>query len=359
MAVETQVTIDEAKVEAFLGQVVSDGGAALSMLLAHVGDRLGLWEALADLGAATPNALSEATGTNERMVREWLNAQAAGGYVAYDAEAGTYALPAEHAFALTSEHSPVGLGGIFQVIASSYRSVDRVIEAMRTGKGLGWGDHHPDLFEGVERGLAPVYRTALTTEWIPALEGVEERLTAGRARVADVGCGHGASTLLMAETYPGIEITGFDLHEPSIETARIRAGQAGLAERVSFEVAPAQELPGEGYDLVMLCECLHDMADPLGAVRRAAKVLAPGGTVMLVEPTAADRLEDNLHTLGRWFYSASTVFCTPCSLADDGAALGAQAGEARLRAIFHEAGFAHFRRAAESPFNTVYEARLS
>ncbi len=358
MEAETTATIDEAKVEAFLGQVVSDGGAALGTLLAHVGDRLGLWEALAGLGATTPKALAEATDTNERMVREWLNAQAAGGYVAYDAEAGTYTLPTEHAFALVSEHSPVGVGGIFQVIASGYRSVDRLVDAMRTGKGLGWGDHHPDLFEGVARGFAPVYRTHLTTEWIPALDGVEERLTAGGARVADVGCGHGVSTLQMAETYPEIDIRGFDLHEPSIEAARTRAEQAGLGDRVSFDVASATAVSGK-YDLLLFLDCLHDMGDPLGAVRRAGEVLVPDGTVMVVEPTAADRLEENLHPVGRWFYAASTIVCTPCSLADDGAALGAQAGEARLRAIFHAAGFSQFRRAAESPFNTVYEARRS
>jgi len=359
MAVEaTAPVLDESKIEQFLGQVVADGGAAMSALLVYVGERLGLWEALAERGPCTPSDLAEATRTHERMVREWLNAQAAGGWVTYEPEAGRYSLPAEHAFAIVSPHSPVGVGGVFQLVVSGYRSVDKVVEAMRTGKGLGWADHHPDLFEGVERGLGPVYRAMLTTEWVPALDGVEERLSAGGARVADVGCGHGASTLLMAEAYPDIEITGFDLHEPSIATARARAEAAGLADRVSFEVASATDVPGE-YDLVMFCDCLHDMVDPLGAARRAAEVLAPGGTLMLVEPNAGDRLQDNLNPVGRWFYAASTLFCTPCSLADDGPALGAQAGEARLRAIFHEAGFSHFRRAAEAPFNLVYEARAS
>jgi SAM-dependent methyltransferase len=357
MIKDTTRPIDEAKVEVFAGQLVQDLGAAMNSVLVHIGDRLGLWTALAELGPCTPDSLAEETSTNPRMVREWLSAQTASGYVIYDPDTGTFTLPAEHAFVLADEDSPAAMTGGFQVLAAIGDRIDKAVQAVRTGKGLGWADHHPGLFDGVERFFRPAYRTQLITTWIPALHGIADRLAAG-GRVADVGCGHGASTIILAEAYPHATVVGFDAHAPSIETARKRAAHAGVNDRVTFEVANAQEIPGDGYDLVMFCDCLHDMGDPLGATRHAAQVLAPGGSVMLVEPFANDRLEDNLNPVGRVYYAASTLVCTPCSLADDGPGLGAQAGEARLRAILRQAGFATFRRAAETPFNIVYEARL-
>lgn len=356
MAIETEETaLDETKAGEVLEQLLADGGAALNALLGYAGHRLGLWRAMVDLGPTTSARLADATQTHERMVREWLAAQAASGYVIFDAASATFQLSPEHAVLLGADDST--LGGAAQLIVSAYRSADKFVEAMRTGKGLGWSDHHPDLFEAVERLLGPVYRLDLAATWIPALEGIAERLAAG-GRVADVGCGHGVASLVVAEAFPQSIVVGVDVHEPSIETARQRARAAGVAARVTFEVASAGELAGE-YDLVMFCECLHDMADPLGAARRAAEVLTPGGSVLLVESKAADRLEDNLHNLGRWSYAASTVFCTPCSLADDGAALGGQAGEARLRAVFQEAGLRNFTRVAEGEFNFVYEVRVT
>jgi SAM-dependent methyltransferase len=357
MTTETTQTITEAKVEAFAGRLIEDVGAAMNSLLVHIGDRLGLWSALAALGPTTPTSLAEETSTNPRMVREWLSAQTASGYLTYDPDTGTFTLPPEHAFVLADENSPAAMAGGFQVLAAIGAEIDRAVEAVRTGKGLGWADHHPGLFEGVERFFRPAYRTQLTTTWIPALDGIADRLAAG-GRVADVGCGHGASAIVVAEAYPQATVLAFDAHEPSIEIARERAADAGVGGRVTFGVAKARELPGDGFDLVMFCDCLHDMDDPLGAARRAAQVLAPGGSVMLVEPFANDRLEDNLNPVGRMYYAGSTLICTPCSLADDGPGLGAQAGEARLRAILQEAGFTTLRRAAETPFNIVYEARL-
>jgi len=356
MTNETTQPIDEAKVEAFAGQLVQDLGAAMNSVLVHIGDRLGLWRALAALGPSTPASLAEETSTHPRMVREWLSAQAASGYLTYDPDTGAFTLPPEHAFVLADEDSPAAMAGGFQVLAAVGAEIDRAVQAMRTGKGLGWADHQAGLFEGVERFFRPAYRTQLTTTWIPALRGIADRLAAG-GRVADVGCGHGASSIIVAEAYPQATVAGFDAHAPSVETARKRAAEAGVDDRVTFEVANARELPGGGYDLVMFCDCLHDMGDPLGAARRAAQVLAPGGSVMLVEPFANDRLEDNLNPVGRVYYAGSTLVCTPCSLADDGPGLGAQAGEARLRAIVREAGFTTFHRATETPFNIVYEAR--
>jgi SAM-dependent methyltransferase len=352
----SSTTIDEEQVEAFLGQIVVDAGAAMNSLLVYVGDRLGLWRELQQQGATTPGALAGATGTNERMVTEWLSSQAASGYITYDPADKSFQLPPAHGLALADEDSPAAVAGFFQVVASAYRVVDDLVEAMRTGHGLGWGDQHPELFGGVERFFRPTYDAYLTSDWIPLLDGVEERLRAA-GRVADVGCGHGVTSLLLAAAYPGSEVHGFDPHVPSIEQARRRAVSQGRDSQVSFQVASAHDFPGSDYDLVTFFDSLHDMADPKEAADHALSVLRASGAVLLVEPLAHDRLEDNLNPVGRVYYSGSTVFCTPASLDDDGAALGAQAGEERLRSIFLDAGFSSVERVAETPFNMVLQAR--
>ena len=347
--------MDEAKLTEFLGKVVVDAGAALGSALVYVGDRLGLWKALAD-GPSTPEEVAKATGTNARIVREWLASQAAGGYVTYDPATGRFTLPEEHAAALAVEDSPANVQGFFQIIASVGRDLDKIIEMFKTGNGLGWGDHHHDLFQGTERFFRPGYQANLVEAWIPALEGVEEKLRDG-ITVADVGAGHGISTILMAKAYPNSRFVGFDFHEPSVERARKLAAEEGVADRVTFEVARAQDFPGTGYGLIAIFDALHDMGDPAGAVRHARQALADDGTILLVEPNAGDRLEENLNAVGRAFYSASTVICTPSSLNEDGPGLGAQAGAARLRLLFDDAGFRTFRLAAQTPFNMVLEAK--
>jgi len=349
--------LDEAKLEAFVGQAVTDMGAAISGLLLHIGDRLGLYKAMAGAGPITSSALARRTGTAERYVREWLGNQAAGGYVVYDPAGGTYELPAEQAMVVADEDSPVFLGGAFETIASCYADHDVFVEAFRTGAGVGWHEHDERLFSGVVRLFRPGYAAHLVQEWLPALDGVVEKLRAG-ASVADVGCGLGASTVIMAQAFERSTFAGFDIHEPSIETARTAAAQAGVNQRVRFAVGPAKDLPGEGYDLVCLFDALHDMGDPVGAARRIRRALAPDGTLLLVEPNAGDALEDNLHPIGRAYYGLSTVICTPGSLAQDvGLGLGAQAGERRLATVLREAGFTHVRRATETPFNIILEAR--
>jgi 2-polyprenyl-3-methyl-5-hydroxy-6-metoxy-1,4-benzoquinol methylase len=348
--------MDEAKLNEFLGKVVVDAGAAIGSALVYVGDRLGLWRALAEEGPATADEVATATGTNPRMVREWLSSQAAAGYVDYDPATDRFTLPEEHAAALAVEDSPANVQGFFQVIASVTRDLDKVIEVFKTGKGLGWGDHHHDLFQGTERFFRPGYEANLVSTWIPALEGVEEKLREG-ITVADVGAGHGVSTILMAKAYPNSRFVGFDFHEPSIERARKLAAEEGVADRVTFEVARAQDFPGAGYGLIAIFDALHDMGDPAGAVRHAREAIADDGTILLVEPNAGDHLEDNLNPVGRAFYGASTTVCTPNSLNEDGPGLGAQAGEARLRKLFDDAGFRSFRRASETPFNMVLEAK--
>jgi 2-polyprenyl-3-methyl-5-hydroxy-6-metoxy-1,4-benzoquinol methylase len=352
----TTTTIDENKLNQFMGRAVGDIGAAMSAALVLIGDELGLYKAMAAAGPVTPGELANRTETNERYVREWLNNQAAGGYVTYDASNGRYTLPPEQAAALADEASPAFIPGAFQVIAAAMKAAPRIAEAFHTGAGLDWGDQDPILFVGTERFFRSGYLGNLVSAWIPALTGVEEKLRRG-ARVADVGCGHGASTILMARTYPKSEFVGIDVHAASIETARRRARDAGVGDRVRFEVAGAQDFAGSDYDLVACFDCLHDMADPVGAARHIRQALAKDGTWLLVEPFASDRVEDNLNPVGRVFYGASTVFCVPCSLAGHGPALGAQAGEARLRQVTVEGGFSRFRRAAETPFNLVLEAR--
>jgi SAM-dependent methyltransferase len=345
---------DQAKLDAFMQQAVGDMGAAFHAALVVVGDKLGLYRAMAGAGWMTPAALAEATGTAERYVREWLNANAAGGYVIYDAATARYQLPAEQAFALTT----LDLPGAFHIISSCFKDEPKITQAFRTGEGVGWHEHDANLFFGTERFFRPNYENNLLGSWLPALEGVREKLQAGAA-VADVGCGHGASTLLMARAFPKSRFYGFDYHSGSIEHARHLAGRDGLLDQVSFEVASSKSYPANGgYDLVAFFDCLHDMGDPVGAARHVLSSLKPGGTWMIVEPFAGDRPEQNHNPVGRIFYSASTMICTPASLAQEvGAALGAQAGEDRIRKVVTDGGFKHFRRAAETPFNLIFEAR--
>lgn len=349
--------IDEAKLEAFMGKAVGDMGAIISAPLFMIGEKLGLYKAMAGAGPLSSEEVAERSGAAERYVREWLRNQAAGGYVEYNAETDRYTLPDEHALALADEDSPFYILGVYDSIASLYADEDKITEAFRSGKGMGWHEHDARLFRGTERFFRPGYRAHLVSEWIPALEGVKGKLEQG-ARVADVGCGHGASTIVMAEAFPKSELTGFDYHEPSIERAREAAAQAGVDDRINFEVASAKDYPGSGYDLVTVFDCLHDMGDPVGAASHVHETLDSDGTWMIVEPFANDRVEDNLNPVGRVFYGASTVICTPASLDQEvGLALGAQAGEARLAEVLKEGGFSRVRRATETPFNLILEAR--
>jgi SAM-dependent methyltransferase len=351
------MALDMQKLDQLLGRGVVDFGATMHAALIAIGDRLGLYKALAQSGPMTPQQLAEKTGTTERYVREWLSSQAAGGYVTYDKTSGRFSLTEEQAFALADDNSPAFLPGAFQVALAATRSVDKIADAFKTGKGVGWHEHDPELFVGTERFFRPGYAANLTSAWIPALEGVEAKLKHG-ARVADVGCGHGASTVLMAQAYPASTFTGFDYHQASIDTANERARKAGVADRVNFSAASAKTYPGEGYDFVTFFDCLHDMGDPVGASAHVLKSLAKDGTWMIVEPYANDKLEDNLNPVGRVYYSASTLLCTPCSKAQEvGLALGAQAGEAQLRDVILGGGFSRFRRATQTPFNLVFEAR--
>ena len=349
--------IDEAKLEEFLGQFVGDLGAALSAALVVIGDKLGLYREMSDGEPVTAEQLASRTDTNARYVREWLSNQAAGGYVSYDPASDRFFLTAEQSVALAQEGSPAFVPGAFQLATSLIKDEEKITRAFQTGTGVGWHEHHHDLFEGTERFFRPGYAANLVTSWIPALEGVQAKLEAG-ASVADIGCGHGASTILMAEAYPRSDFVGFDYHDSSISEARERAASAGFDERVRFEVARAKEYPGDGYDLVAMFDCLHDMGDPVGAAAHVLDTLAPDGTWMIVEPFAGDRLEDSLNPVGRVFYGASTLVCTPASRAQEvGLALGAQAGEQRLREVITAGGFTRFRHAAETPFNIVLEAR--
>ena len=348
--------IDEEKLNAFVHRAVGDLGSALTAALVVVGDRLGLYRAMAGAGPIGAADLAQRTGTNERCVREWLAAQAAAEYVTYDPATDRYTLPAEHAVALTDESSPASVIGGFIGMTAAMRAEPKVTQAFRSGQGVGWHEHDAALFEGTERFFRPGYNANLVSSWIPALDGVAEKLAAG-ARVADVGCGHGASTIIMAQAFPKSRFTGFDYHAASVEHARERAAAAGVEDRVRFEVASAKDFPGS-YDLVACFDCLHDMGDPVGAARHVRSALDPNGTWMLVEPRAGDTVAENLHPLGRVFYSVSTLVCTQASLAQEvGLALGAQAGEARLRDVVTQGGFSRFRRATETPFNLVFDVR--
>jgi SAM-dependent methyltransferase len=352
-----QTQPDAAKLEQFVFRAVEEVGATLNTALVVMGDRLGLYRALAGAGALTPSELAARTDTAERYVREWLNAQAAGGYVSYHPADGRYSLAPEQAVAFCDEDSPAYLPGLFQNALGSVLDSPRITDAARTGAGVGWHEHNHDVHEGCERFFRPGYNANLVDAWLPALDGVVAKLQRG-ARVADVGCGHGASTILMAGAFPNSTFVGSDYHDRSIQTARDRAERAGVGDRVRFAVQHAAAYSGEGYDLVTMFDCLHDMGDPAGAARHVLDTLAPDGTWMIVEPAAGDRVEDNLNPIGRAYYGFSTLLCTPASLSQDvGLALGAQAGEKRLRDIVTAAGFTRFRRAAETPFNVVLEAR--
>jgi len=352
-----QTPPDETRLAEFLDRVLADLGATLHAASVVIGDRLGLYKALAEVGPATPVELAAATRTAERYVAEWLAGQAAGGYVTYDPATRRYHLGAEQAHALADEASPASALGAFHLAVASVRDEPRVAEAFRTGEGVAWHEHNPDVFQGCERFLKPGYAASLVGDWIPALDGVEEALVDG-VQVADVGCGHGASTILMAKAYPDSRFTGFDSHEASVEWARKAASAAGVGDRVAFEVAPATAFPGGGYDLVTMFNSLHDMGDPVGAAERVRASLTRTGTWLLVEPAAGDRVEDNLHPVGRAYYGLSTLLCVPDSLSQPvGRALGAQAGEARLREVAAAAGFTRFRRVAETPLNLVFQAR--
>jgi SAM-dependent methyltransferase len=350
------MAVSEAKLNEFMGKAVGDIGSAMSAALVIIGDKLGLYKAMAGAGPLTPAELSRRTVTVERYVREWCANQAAGGYLTYDAASATYTLPEEQAFALADENSPAFLPGAFQIIAAAIRAEPRIADNFRTGDGLAWGEHHHSLFEGTERFFRPNYNANLITSWIPALDGVQDKLHRG-AKVVDVGCGHGASTILLAQAFPQSRFFGFDYHEPSIAVARQRAEKAGMADRITFATARSTDYPGQNYDLVAHFDCLHDMGDPVGAARHVRETLAADGTWMIIEPFAGDRVEDNLNPVGRVFYAASTLICVPSSLSERGPALGTQAGEAKLREVVTAGGFTRFRRATQTPFNLVLEAR--
>ncbi len=349
--------IDQANLEAFDMRTVTDIAAGYTGVMVSIGSKLGLYQAMAYAGPMSVKELAARTGCAERYVREWLNAQAASGYVGYHAASDTYELAPEQAAVLADETSPFYIPPAWNVPASMWFDEDKALEAFRTGRGVAWGEHHPRLACGVAAFYRNGYRASLVQQWLPALDGVVEQLQAG-IEVADIGCGYGHSTLLMAEAFPNSRFHGFDAHAASIEEARRNAGQAGLAERVTFEVARAAEYPDRRYGLVCFFDTLHDLGNPLAAARHALQVLAPGGTVLLVEPFANDRVEDNLSVVGQLYYSASCTICCAHAISEGGKfVLGAQAGPSRLAALFRKAGFTHFRRAAETPFNLVFEVR--
>jgi len=348
--------LDMNKLNAFIGQFVTDLGAAVHAGMVVIGEKLGLYKALA-CGPMTPGQLASETQTDERYVREWLASQAAGGYVTYDEKTAQFRLTQEQVFALATEDSPAYLPGAFELALGSLTAVPRIVESFRTGAGMGWHEHADGVFHGCEKFFRPGYAANLVNTWIPALHEVQVKLETG-ARVADIGCGKGASTLLMAKAFPNSRFFGFDYHDKSIEAARESAKSNGMADRVIFEVAKAKEFPGGNYDFVAVFDCLHDMGDPIGAAAHIRQSLAKEGTWMIVEPFANDNLKDNLNPVGRVYYSFSTLLCTPCSRSQEvGLCLGAQAGEARIRDVVTSAGFNRFRRATETPFNIVYEAR--
>jgi SAM-dependent methyltransferase len=347
--------MNEAKLHEFMGKVVTDMGGAWMMAMVLIGDELGLYKAMADGKPITAEALAKRSGCHPRLVREWLDANAASGYL--EVADGAYRLPPEQAMALANEDSPVFLAPGQSVVASCFIDLDKVLEAFRGTGAFPWGAHHHRMFHGVEKFFRPGYQANLTTAWLPALDGVVDKLTRG-AKVADVGCGHGASSIVMAKAYPNSRFVGVDFHAPSVDTARKRAADAGVDDRVSFTTAAAQAYTERDFDLICFFDCLHDMGDPVGAIRHARQALKDDGTVLLVEPFAGNNLADNSTPVGRLYYAASTMVCTPNSLSQEvGLALGAQAGEARLGRVFAEGGFTRFRRATETPFNLILEAR--
>ena len=351
------MAINHDKLNDFLGKAIVDIGATFHAALVLIGEKHGLYKTLAKDGPMTSAELAKHTETAERYVAEWLAAQAAGGYITYDASTRKFHLTEEQAFALAQEDSPVYLPGAFQVALAASKARPKMEEAFRSGAGLGWHEHDAELFYGTERFFRAGYAANLISSWIPALSGVQEKLIEG-ATVADVGCGHGSSIILMAQAFPKSKFVGFDYHPRSIETARKRAKESGLQNRVDFEVASAKEYPGNDYDFVTFFDCLHDMGDPIGAASHVRKTLKESGTFMLVEPFAQDDIAQNLNPVGRLYYSASTLICTPASRSQEvGLALGAQAGEKRLHEVLTKAGFSHFRRAIETPFNLVFEIK--
>ena len=350
------MAVNEEKLMGYVHQAVGDFGSLLTSALVNIGDKVGLFRGLAGGEALTPAELADRTGTNERYVREWAAGLAAAGYVDYVGD-GRYRLNEEQAIAFADESSPAYIIGGFQLMLAATRILPRAVEAFRTGDGIGWHEHDPDLFQGTERFFKPGYMANLVQSWIPALDGVTAKLTEG-GKVADVGCGYGASTIIMAKAFPAATFVGYDYHAGSIDAARKAAAEAGVADRVTFEVASAKDYPGTDFDLVCHFDCLHDMGDPVGAATHTRQSLKPDGTWLLVEPFANDDVADNLNPIGRVFYSASTIICTPASLSQEtGAALGAQAGEGKLREVAEAAGFTSFRRATETPFNLVLEGR--
>jgi SAM-dependent methyltransferase len=356
MATAPRPALDMDKLNAFIGQFVTDLGAAVHTGMVVIGEKLGLYKALV-AEPLTSAELAAKTKTDERYVREWLGSQAAGGYVTYDEKTNKFSLSEEQAFTLANEDSPAYLPGAFQLALGSLAAIPRITESFRSGAGMGWHEHDEGVFHGCEKFFRPGYAANLVSSWIPSLKDVKEKLEAG-AKVADVGCGKGASTILMAKAYPNSQFFGFDYHDKSIEGARETAKREGVADRVTFEVAKAKEFPGEGYDFVAVFDCLHDMGDPAGAAAHVLRSLSKDGTWMIVEPFANDELKNNLNPVGRVYYSFSTLLCTPCSRSQEvGLCLGAQAGEGRIRDVVTSAGFSRFRRAAETPFNIVYEAR--
>jgi SAM-dependent methyltransferase len=355
---EAIVDVDPDRLNSFMGKMLNEVGAAMNASLMLIGDKLGLYKTLAAKGPLTSVELAAATQTSERYVREWLAAQAASGYIEYDPHSAKFSMQPEQILALADEDSPYFMGAVGNLVAATFLDEPKIFEAFKTGKGVGWNRRSECLFCGTARFFRTGYKHRLVQEWLPALDGVVKKLERG-CKVADVGCGHGVSTLLMAEAFPKSRFYGFDYHSGSIEAARLHAGHAGVGERLSFDVHSAKTYPAADYDLICFFDCLHDMGDPVGAMKHARESMADDGTIMLVEPFAHDRLEDNLNPVGRIYYAASTVVCTPASLDQDvGMALGAQAGEARLREVASKGGLKRFRRAAETPFNLILEARI-
>ena len=348
--------IDEQKLHEFMLKAVGDIGSTCSSMLVIIGEKLGLYKAMKESEPITSEELAKKTNTNERYIREWLANQAAGGYITYNPKDGKYTLPPEQAMALADENSPVYILGVYQTIRSLFQDENKFIEMFQSQKGLRWGEHHPDLFEGTARFFKPAYIGNLLNSWIPSLDGVEEKLKKG-AKVADIGCGYGISTTIMAKAFPNSKFYGFDNHTHSIEQAIKQANEEGVTENIEFNSISANESIGNDYDLITFFDCLHDMGDPIGAMKFAKQSLKQDGTCMIVEPMANDKIEDNLNLVGRVYYAASTLICVPNSLADNGPALGAQAGEKKIKEVVEAAGFTRFKRAAQTPFNIVYEVK--
>ena len=348
--------VNEQKLNEVVEKAISDLAAGYGGVMVALGDKLGLYRAMAGQGPLSSTEVAKLAGCAERYVREWLNSQAAAGYVVYHPSSEAYELTPEQAMVLANEDSPVFLPPAWAVPASMWFDEDKTIEAFRTGKGIGWDEHNPRLYQGVAAFYRNAYQGQLVSNWLPALENGTEKLNAG-AKIGDVGCGHGHSTIIMAEAFPGSRFWGFDIHPDSIEAARANAKKLAVDDRVTFEVADAKNYPAQEFDLICFFDCLHDMGDPLGAARHAREALSPNGSIMLVEPYANDRVEDNLNPIGRLYYSASTTLCCAHSLAEEGMALGAQAGEKKLTKILKEAGFGRIRAAKKTPFNLILEAR--